>query len=110
MRARKICSHPSCFNLAPCPDHGKKPWEGSTRRERTKVSTYRSQKRRKFMLKRDELTCAICGQVRLATDLQVDHVIPLAEGGPDTIENCQLACLECHSRKTSEEARRGRSG
>lgn len=33
------------------------------------------------------------------TDLTVDHVIPLSAGGPNTIDNVQLLCRKCNSRK-----------
>jgi 5-methylcytosine-specific restriction protein A len=36
-----------------------------------------------------------------------DHVIPLAEGGPDNAENAQGLCENCHDRKTEQDAKRG---
>jgi hypothetical protein len=49
--------------------------------------------------------CEYCG---LAQDVQeatfhVDHVVPVAAGGPTVIENLALACVSCSLRK---EARR----
>jgi 5-methylcytosine-specific restriction protein A len=38
-----------------------------------------------------------------ATD--VDHVIPLSQGGDDSPENLQSMCHSCHSRKTQREQR-----
>lgn len=44
--------------------------------------------------------CAICGKkIRDFEDLTVDHIIPLAKGGKNTIENCQLAHKSCNSYK-----------
>lgn len=44
-----------------------------------------------------------CGQPsRIA-----DHVVPWAEGGPDTIENGQGLCDGCHAHKTRAEIARG---
>lgn len=49
--------------------------------------------------------CAHCG----ATEgLRLDHIIPAAEGGPDTIDNAQRLCPPCHRAKTRAEAIRGR--
>jgi 5-methylcytosine-specific restriction endonuclease McrA len=41
-------------------------------------------------------------------ELNVDHVIPRAQGGTSTWENCVLACIDCNARKadrTPEQAR-----
>lgn len=108
MRAKKLCSHYDCPNQQPCELHQRKPWQGSTRKERSKLSSHRQQKRRRYLLRRDNLTCAICGRLALEQELEVDHIKPLAEGGADVLKNCQLACLECHSEKTQAEAQRGR--
>ena len=107
-RAKKVCSHWDCPNTQPCEIHGRKAWEGSRRKERTTVNSYRATNRRRYLLRRDRLTCAACGRVALEHDLEVDHIKPLAEGGSDTTKNCQLLCLDCHSVKTQAEARRGR--
>ncbi|WP_313546448.1 HNH endonuclease signature motif containing protein [Corynebacterium sp.] len=40
---------------------------------------------------------------------QVDHIIPVAEGGEDTVANCEATCDPCHDPKTQEEAARGRA-
>lgn len=51
---------------------------------------------------RDLYTCAGCG--RITTALEVDHVVPLWKGGADTDGNLQCLCRECHSAKTASEA------
>lgn len=44
--------------------------------------------------------CAICGKrIKDFNDLTVDHIVPLAKGGKNVIENCQLAHLSCNSEK-----------
>ena len=109
-RARKVCSAPHCPELQPCPVHGRKPWEGSTRRDNLrKRSGSRQQKLRRFVLARDENTCHVCGHEFPDDQLVADHVIPLAEGGEDHVDNLAPCCLEDHRKKTAEEARRGRS-
>lgn len=50
--------------------------------------------------------CNHCGTDR--DRLWLDHIIPAAENGPDTIDNAQWLCTHCHNRKTRSEATRGR--
>jgi 5-methylcytosine-specific restriction endonuclease McrA len=35
--------------------------------------------------------------------LEVDHKIPLCEGGSNDIKNLWLLCIDCHAQKTSKE-------
>jgi 5-methylcytosine-specific restriction endonuclease McrA len=50
---------------------------------------------RMAVLQRDGFTCAYCGNE--AT--QVDHVVPKAAGGTDTLDNLVAACAEDNQRK-----------
>lgn len=58
---------------------------------------------RKRVLRR----CPWCQTCGLARSTEVDHVIPLAEGGPNTEANAQALCSPCHLVKTKAERRRG---
>jgi 5-methylcytosine-specific restriction protein A len=54
--------------------------------------------------------CVLCleaGRVTIATI--ADHLVPLAEGGPDTEANTQPLCKACHDVKSQAEAARGRT-
>lgn len=42
-------------------------------------------------------TCNYCGDI----GLEVDHVIELASGGEDSIDNLQVLCKQCHKVKTA---------
>ena len=42
-------------------------------------------------------TCNYCGEV----GNEVDHVIELAAGGDNSIENLQVLCKQCHKAKTA---------
>jgi 5-methylcytosine-specific restriction enzyme A len=46
--------------------------------------------------------CLACGRTSAAS--QVDHVIPLIDGGRDDESNYQSLCEPCHIAKTAEEA------
>lgn len=49
--------------------------------------------------------CAHClkaGRIQVATE--VDHVVPLHMGGPDTDENTQNLCHDCHTDKSNRDA------
>lgn len=50
--------------------------------------------------------CHVCGE---AGANQVDHVIPLAQGGQDTLDNLRpIHATPCHRDKTQAEAKAGR--
>ena len=59
------------------------------------------------VLARDDWTCGICGDPIDPTlrhpapgSATVDHVIPLVEGGPHSLENTQAAHYTCNCRKS----------
>lgn len=104
-RAAKLCSDPECANAHPCPTHGKTAWAGSSRRQST-LSGWAQQRRAQRILRHDD-TCHVCGQ--LGSD-QVDHVIPLAQGGADDDTNLRpIHSRPCHERKTQREAQHARA-
>ena len=47
-------------------------------------------------------TCAHC-HLLLDAAYEIDHVVPLASGGDDTIENCVPLHAKCHREKTLRE-------
>lgn len=47
--------------------------------------------------------CKTCGNKFCKTKLQIDHVIPVSEGGTNDYENLQVLCLTCHMDKTVSE-------
>lgn len=47
--------------------------------------------------------CAGCGVDYAANALEVDHVVPLADGGSDNFSNLQVLCKPCHTAKTTAE-------
>ncbi|MFN8856035.1 MAG: HNH endonuclease [Planctomycetaceae bacterium] len=63
---------------------------------------------RRNLFRRDHSTCQYCGQQPGIRELTIDHVLPRAQGGLSTWDNCVLACTNCNARKanqTPEQAR-----
>lgn len=55
-----------------------------------------------------QFKCQGCGCVWLPWRDQVDHRVPLEQGGSNDDDNLDLLCDDCHAKKTADEAR-GRS-
>ncbi|MEW6048525.1 MAG: HNH endonuclease [Bacillota bacterium] len=51
------------------------------------------------VFKRDKFTCRYCGRTTPQVVLEVDHIVPVAEGGTDDIENLVTSCYECNRGK-----------
>lgn len=61
-----------------------------------------SPKLRFDVLKRDNFACVYCGQrASNDVDLVIDHIVPVAKGGPTTIDNLQAACGTCNAGKAA---------
>jgi 5-methylcytosine-specific restriction endonuclease McrA len=53
---------------------------------------------------RDKRRCQICGaktrgKYPAPTSATIDHIVPLAKGGPHLLHNVQTACLRCNLKK-----------
>ena len=55
-----------------------------------------SASKRKRILLRGKGRCMKCGSKK---NLEIDHVVPLARGGSNRLENLQLLCRDCNRRK-----------
>src|SRR5262245_55061965 len=63
---------------------------------------------RRNVYKRDHFTCQYCRAQPGSEELTIDHVVPRAQGGVSSWQNCVLACIACNRRKadrTPQEAR-----
>ena|ERR1035437_5902491 len=54
------------------------------------------------VFKRDRFCCQYCGATPPAVILEVDHVIPVAEGGKNQIDNLVTACFDCNRGKSDK--------
>ena len=52
-----------------------------------------------------QFKCQRCGCVWLPWRDQVDHRVPLEQGGSNADANLDLLCFDCHAAKTASEAR-----
>lgn len=86
--------------------HGHHPNSHSTRRGDFKkdcsVRKFRVAERVEI-LARSSFCCAECGWggVKLVQHLEVDHIVPIAQGGMTVVDNGQALCQVCHLAKTN---------
>jgi len=59
-----------------------------------------SKKLRLLILERDGYRCSLCGRTAKETKLEVDHKIPVAKGGTDSLNNLWTLCIECNRGKS----------
>lgn len=87
--------------------------QASTTTER-RMTGRRLQARRLRIWSQDP-TCADCGRLtHYPAGFELDHKVPLHQGGQDTDDNCQILCVHiedgvdagCHAKKTAREAPR----
>lgn len=76
----------------------------NTFRKRQKVRANWSFEERKQIKQRKGNRCCNCES---CVSLQIDHIIPIAKGGSNDINNLQLLCRACHLQKTTQEAANG---
>lgn len=67
--------------------------EGSARRPIRKQT-------RVLVLQRDGYRCRFCGTTAEESRLQVDHIMPRARGGTDTLDNLATLCEGCNAGKS----------
>lgn len=72
-----------------------RPWGHAERKRRTEI----------LRAAGGRCQCQECKDLgRMLPAHEVDHIVPLADGGTDARENLQAINLNCHRRKTAAEA------
>ena len=61
-----------------------------------------SEPEKKVVAARQAWKCADCKSL-LPACYQIDHIVALVDGGPDSIDNAQALCPNCHATKTQLE-------
>lgn len=51
------------------------------------------------IMTRDDFRCQYCGDHPARVELNLDHVVPRAQGGKSTWENVVTSCVDCNRRK-----------
>jgi len=110
-KPKHYCAVPGCPNLVDsgetyCPEHKRQTQKNvdarrGTSNQRGYDSTWR--RLRRMVLNREPLCRECLKEGRLTPATEVDHIIPLASGGTNDLENLQPLCHSCHSRKTAKE-------
>jgi len=59
-----------------------------------------SRKIRLLILERDGFRCCLCGRTAKETKLEVDHKVPVAKGGTDSLKNLWTLCIDCNRGKS----------
>lgn len=59
-----------------------------------------SKKLRILILERDGYRCCLCGRTAKETKLEVDHKVPVAKGGTDSLNNLWTLCIDCNRGKS----------
>jgi 5-methylcytosine-specific restriction endonuclease McrA len=68
----------------------------NTRRAKRQIPT----RLRTLVLERDEFRCRRCGRQAPTVRLEVDHVVPVADGGETKADNLQTLCEDCNAGKS----------
>lgn len=56
------------------------------------------------VLRRDGFRCAYCGRGEAeGVKLHIDHLVPVARGGPTSIDNLVTACQDCNLGKSASD-------
>ncbi|HXH52550.1 MAG TPA: HNH endonuclease signature motif containing protein [Sphingomicrobium sp.] len=69
----------------------------------------RPAQRERAMILAEEPLCRLCGEAgRVSASEEVDHIVPLSQGGSEERSNKQGLCKPCHKAKTAAESAAGR--
>jgi hypothetical protein len=52
------------------------------------------------ILERDGFRCKLCGKTAKETQLEVDHIVPVAKDGTDSLNNLRTLCIDCNRGKS----------
>ena len=91
---------PSKENSKNIPKSENKKNKGETKMSSKTKRKGISKKLRFEIFKRDHFKCQYCGEMAPDVVLNVDHIVPIAEGGDNDILNLITACFDCNSGKS----------
>ena len=74
-------------------------WERTNRLRAQRYGVRIEPVSRQAITRRDGCTCYMCGRRIGKRELVIDHIVPLARGGPHCESNLRVACRLCNARK-----------
>lgn len=77
-----------------------------TRRRANRPGNNAAARLRYALNKHSTAICQHCHETHTPQHLEIDHILPLGDGGTDTEDNLQILCKPCHRTKTITENRR----
>ena len=100
----------SCGRLIPhgtsrCQEHRGKAWAN---RPKTNQDRYSGDwpRIRDLVLKRDRYRCQVQGPGCDGRGVEADHILSVAAGGDNSLENLRAICVPCHRRRTGQQGAR----
>ena len=114
-KPKRICPKQGCrglFNGHTCTVCG--VWKRSDRHDKSPSARgygHLHNKSRTVVFLRDGYVCQMCGRLCMPDGQpwerpHKDHIVPLSQGGTETMDNAQTLCGSCNSRKSQAERRR----
>jgi len=55
------------------------------------------------VLNRDGFQCVLCGDSGKDAKLEIDHIIPVSNGGTSSVDNLRTLCFKCNRGKSNKE-------
>lgn len=125
-RPLRPCCHKGCRELhrnpnSYCEQHQEdaKAWARPSKTHEDRLRGRKAQARRLRLFAKDP-HCAICGKLTDWPDrFEIDHIVPISQGGKDDDSNLQLLCMHkapdgtksgCHAEKTDKDLKRRPKG
>lgn len=108
----KVCAETGCGAKIPagrprCARHSRRPWhDRPSRQSRGYDGTYERARRALLEAQPEPRFCWLCGLPIAARDLEVDHRVPLAEGGSNDVSNLALAHRWCNQARVRKSCAR----
>ena len=106
---QRPCIEPGCPRLTSqgprCPGHARAYEQGRRAHRREAPSTRAAARLRRQVQSQGGAECAHCYRWHPAASIEVDHILPLRDGGTDTDGNVQPLCRRHHVEKTTWENR-----
>jgi 5-methylcytosine-specific restriction protein A len=120
-KAKRGCSYPGCTALVAigsrCEKHQRQANQTRWQRENANRPSPSAQgydarwRQIRLIHLRTHPLCVACSRQGLTVAAtEVDHILPLAQGGTHAADNLQSLCKSCHSRKTATESLGWRKG